>query len=74
MLHGIEMDVVDMALEITLVANRMFPETTLPQRNLSAPVARDRRSKLDDPVRKPAFDKAQSNRVVRISFRQGPTM
>ncbi len=40
MLDGIEMDMVDMSLEIPLVANCMLPEATLPQRNLSSGGAR----------------------------------
>ena len=33
-LHGIQMDVIDMAREIGLIANLMFPKTLLPKRTL----------------------------------------
>jgi len=35
MLYGVEMHVIDMSLEIQIVTDRMLPESTLPQRNLS---------------------------------------
>src|SRR5438105_4229804 len=54
--HRIEMDVVDMSLEISVIPNRVLPETTLPQRRLSIRVAHDRCARLDDCIGKSPFD------------------
>jgi hypothetical protein len=71
MLYGVERHVIDMSLEIQIVTDRMLPESTLPQRNLSIPATGNLRSRPDDRVRKSAFDEAQSDRIVGIPFRQG---
>ena len=47
-LHGIEVDIVDVVLEIALIANRMLPEAPLPERVLSVRMARDADARTRD--------------------------
>ncbi len=56
MLDGIEVDVIEVSLEIPLITDGMFPESTLPQREFPIPAAHDGRARLRDAVGESAFD------------------
>ena len=70
MLHGIEVDVIDVSLEILLVTNGVLPESTLPQRDFTISVARDRSTRLDDGCSEPALDQMPTIRKIGISLGQ----
>jgi hypothetical protein len=69
-LDRIEMDVVHMPLEIVIVADRVLPESPLPQCMFSVWVARDRHARSGDGRREPALDELPPNRIVGIPLRQ----
>ena len=73
MLDGIEMDVVDVAPEIGVIADRMFPIPTLPNPFFSlgdlAGAAFDVGSQA---ARKSALDESLAQRKVCIARREGP--
>ena len=50
MLDRVDMNVIDVALEIPVIADRVFPESTLPKREFSIAVAHDRRAHFHDRV------------------------
>ena len=64
------MNVIDVALEISLVTNSMFPELTLPQRDFATSAARDRRARVRDCGRKSTLDQVPTVREIRISVWQ----
>ena len=70
MLHGIKVNVIDMPLEIFFVADRVFPEPWLPERDLAVSVTRHGRSGLHDPIGEPALDLAQSIGEIGVAVRQ----
>jgi hypothetical protein len=53
---GIEVDVIDVALEVCVVANCVLPEPTLPERRFSIVVARDGRAHFRDGARETTLD------------------
>lgn len=69
-LNGIEVNVIHMPLEITLVANSVLPESALPQGHLAIWKACDRVSRSNNSIGKSTFDERQADRKVRISVRQ----
>jgi len=58
-LHWIEMNVIDMPLEISLVADGVFPEAALPESVLSIAVPRDGSAGPHHRRRKSSFDETQ---------------
>ena len=68
--HRIEMNVVRMTLEVTLIANCMLPISTLPQRRLSASMTWNWCRRPQDLVCETAFDDAPSTRVVHVPVGQ----
>jgi hypothetical protein len=72
MLHGIEVDVVDVAIEICVVANRVFPITTLPDALFALQHLALRPVTSFDSARKPALDKAPAGGEIGIMLRQHP--
>jgi hypothetical protein len=70
MLDRIEVDVIDVSLEIPLIADGVFPKSALPQPEFSIPMARDGSARFRDGVREPAFDQPPPIWVIRISRRQ----
>jgi hypothetical protein len=72
MLHWIEMNVVDMALKIGVIANRMLPISTLPNTLLSlVDLACGSRPRIEA-ARKAALDQAPTRREIGVIFRQRP--
>ena len=56
MLHGIDVGVIDVPLEIPVVADRVFPKSSLPQRVFAIRVALDWCTRFDDGCGEAAFD------------------
>jgi hypothetical protein len=72
MFHWIEMDVIDMALQIRVIANRVFPIATLPDALFSfASFARRSLPRIKSP-RKTTLDQAPSSGEIGFSIRQRP--
>ena len=72
MLHRIEMDIIDMALKIRVIANGMFPIAPLPDTFLSfADFACGPRHWIKT-SRKAALDQAPTYREIVIALRQRP--
>src|SRR5215468_3629468 len=72
MLHGIEMDVVDVAFEIGLIADRVFPIATLPNAFLALQSLALRARPRFDSAGKATFDEAPSAGEIRIVRRERP--
>src|SRR5438067_545320 len=76
MMNGIDVDVVEMFLEISLVADRVLPESPLPHALLAfclpALVSRGSTIGLDVPARKRFLDQAPPSRKVHVPIRQRP--
>ena len=70
MLHGIEMNIIDVPFEILLVANGVFPESTLPQRDFAISVPRDWSTGLDDGGGEPTLDQMPTIRKIGVSLGQ----
>ena len=70
MLNWIEVNIVDMPLEITFVADSVLPESPLPQSHLTVWAACNRTSSLDNCAGKLAFDERPADGKVRISVGQ----
>ncbi|KYG19156.1 hypothetical protein SE92_01865 [Bradyrhizobium sp. AT1] len=64
------MDVVGAALEISVVANCVLPESSLPESELAAMIVRDRCTRSDHSMREYALDAPPSTRVIRVTFRE----
>jgi len=71
MLHGIEVDVIDVTFEILFVTNGVFPESTLPQQDFAISVTRDRGTCFDDRGGEPTLDQMPTIRKIGVSFGQG---
>jgi hypothetical protein len=72
-LDGIEVDVVDVALQVGIIANGMLPIATLPNSALApADLARTARSIAGKSAGKSSLDQAPAQRKIRIAFRQRP--
>ena len=73
MLDRIEMNVIDVALEIPVVLNRMFPESTLPDATFAflLTAARYRLSYRQN-ARKVRFDQPPPSREIVIPVRERP--
>ena len=69
MLDGIDVDVIDVSLKISIVADRMLPKSPLPQRELSIRVARNWHAGSRDGIRESAFDELPPGWIVRIALR-----
>jgi hypothetical protein len=73
MLHGIEVDVVDVALQVGFIANGVLPITTLPNSPLaSGNLAGAARHVARKPARKSALDQAPAQWKISIALRQRP--
>src|SRR5579859_922408 len=72
MLHGVKMDVVDVAREIGIIANYMLPITTLPDALLAFGNFTIRPRLGIDPTGKSALDEAPAASKVSVIFRQSP--
>jgi hypothetical protein len=72
MRHGIKVDVVDMAREISVIANRVLPIPTLLDTLFALRRFAFRSRPRFDPPGKPALDEAPSDGKIRIMLRQGP--
>jgi hypothetical protein len=76
MMNGIDVNVIEMPLEITLIADRMLPESPLPDAllTLCAPTLVSRGSVigLDVRPRKCLFDQAPTRRKIRVAIGQRP--
>ncbi len=73
MLDRIPVNVIDVPLEILVVANQVFPVSALPHTALAPVYAAHRPSFTDrDGTRKPRLDQSPARRVVRVAGRQGP--
>jgi hypothetical protein len=72
MLYGIEVDVVDMAREISVIADRVLPIATLPDAFFSLRRLALRARDGLKPPGKTAFYQAPSNGKIRIMLRQSP--
>ena len=70
MLDGIEVNVIDVPLEISLVPYCVFPESTLPKSEFAVLMPRDRSASLDDSRGEPALDQMPSIWKISISVRQ----
>ena len=70
MFDRIEVDIIDVALEILVITDSVFPKSPLPQRVFSIPVARDGHTCLRDSRGEPPFDEHPPSREVGISRRQ----
>src|SRR5262245_60561400 len=71
MLHGVEMDVIHMALKIGVIPNGMLPEPTLPQRAFASGDLAARRERVSSKAtRESTLDQAPAQRIVRVSVRQ----
>jgi len=73
MLHRIEVDVVDVAGQVGLIADGVFPVAALPNplfppRDLTGAAMRIG----SDPARKSALDQVPAQRKVRVALRQRP--
>ena len=71
MLDWIEMDVIGAALEIALVADRMFPEALLPKAVLAPAITCERGASRRDTAGEGRFDPAPPIREIRIPLGQG---
>jgi hypothetical protein len=56
MLHRIVVDVVDVPLEIAIIADGVLPETALPERDFALDAPNDGYSGRHDGAGEPAFD------------------
>ena len=70
-LHGIEMDVVDVTREVAFIANGMLPEPSLPEREIAIQAAPHRHSGSDESAAEMPLDTPPPTREVRIPRRQG---
>src|SRR6266540_2753302 len=68
-LHGIEVNVFHVSLQIEIIAYRVFPESSLPQASFAF---RCFRAPQPCHAGKRRFNEAPSNRVVRIALGQRP--
>ena len=69
MLHGIEVNVIYVPLEV-LVTHRMLPEPALPKRVFSIPMSRNMSARFYDSGRETAFDELPPGWKIRVTFRQ----
>ena len=72
MLHWVEMDVVEMAIEICLVSNGVLPIPALPNAFLALCELTLGTPFRFDPPGEVALDQAPAGRKVRVVFRQRP--
>jgi hypothetical protein len=72
MLHWVEMNVVNMALKIGVIANRMLPISTLPNTLLSLIYLARGSRPWSEAARKPALDQAPARREVGVTLRERP--
>jgi hypothetical protein len=70
MFHGVEVNVIDVPLEISIIADCVFPEATLPKRVFPISVARDRSARLYDGGRESAFDQRPAIGEIGVSVGQ----
>src|SRR5205085_3689690 len=73
MLNGIEVNVVDMTLQVGIVANGVLPKTTLPNSSLtSGNLAGAAPHVAGQTARESAFDQAPAQREIGVALRQRP--
>ena len=71
--HRVVMHVIDMPLQINVVANLMLPETPLPDSFLaSGNLAGRKPAAVRQPAGKQSFDETPPPAEIRIAFRQSP--
>jgi len=68
---GIVVNVIDMAKEIVLGPDRVFPITSLPKGKFAVRVAIDRDAGIKQHGAEVSFDASPASSEIRISFRQG---
>ena len=71
MFHGIEVNVVDMTLEIAVIANSVFPVTSLPQSKVAVAVTLHGLSRGDRVGAEVPFDSPPPSGKIRVRLRQG---
>src|SRR5580700_9272354 len=69
--HRIVMDVIDMSLEVLLVADRVFPVSSLPKRKFAVRVAPDFDSRSEQAGTEDSLDSPPPPGEIRVSRRQG---
>jgi hypothetical protein len=76
MMNGIDVNVIEMLLEITLIADRMLPESPLPDALLAlcaaTLVSNGSAIGLDVRARKRFFDQTPTRRKIRVAIGQRP--
>src|ERR1700722_20296435 len=69
-LYRVVVDVIDVAAEIQIIADRMFPVTSLPQRQLSVGVPLDSGTAAQKTSAETPFDPPPTSRKICIALRQ----
>jgi hypothetical protein len=70
MLHRIEMNVINVPLEVGLIADCVLPKATLPKPRFAIAGSHDHHTGLDDRSRKASFDQTQSIRKISVAIGQ----
>src|SRR5262249_43239293 len=68
--HWVEVNVICMTLEVTLIANRVLPISALPQRDLSVSMTWNWCRRLQDLVCETTFDNAPPIGIICVPVRQ----
>src|SRR5690242_16777503 len=71
MLDRVEVNVVDVALEVPFIANGMFPESSLPQRQFTIRMACAGDARRKHVVTEMPFDASPPSRKIPVARRQG---
>lgn len=71
-LDWVMVDVIDVASQILVVSDQVFPEAPLPEVVFAAPIATERHTLAQERARKSRLDRPPASREVSISFRQRP--
>ena len=72
MFHRIVVDVLDVAGEVVVVADQVFPEAPLPEIVFAAPVADERHAVARQRAREAGLDRLPASGEVGVAFRQPP--
>jgi hypothetical protein len=70
MFYRIKVNVVDVTFKILLIANRVLPETTLPEGDLAVATAHERDACFRNRISETALHQAQADCKVSISLGQ----
>src|SRR5689334_19173347 len=71
-LHWIEMHVIDVPLEIGLVADRVLPKAPLPKHKFTVALTRDRHTGGNKGVRETRLDALPATGEIGVALRQSP--